>query len=130
MSRLVRHAASVALALVVIAAVAACSSGASSPTGPALSAGPDSPRIVAKDIKFTTPNVTVPADEAFALVFENQEAVPHNVAIQGSTGQQIMMGEVFTGPGERVYQVPSLAAGTYKFVCSVHPDMVGELTAQ
>ncbi len=28
------------------------------------------------------------------------------------------------------YQVPALAAGTYTFVCEVHPDMKGTITAQ
>jgi plastocyanin len=27
------------------------------------------------------------------------------------------------------YDVPALAAGTYGFVCSVHPNMTGTLTA-
>jgi plastocyanin len=28
------------------------------------------------------------------------------------------------------YQVPALAAGTYGFICEVHPDMKGTITAQ
>jgi plastocyanin len=28
------------------------------------------------------------------------------------------------------YQVPALAAGTYSFVCEVHPDMKGTLTVE
>jgi plastocyanin len=28
------------------------------------------------------------------------------------------------------YQVPALPPGTYQFVCSVHPNMTGTLTAQ
>ena len=39
-------------------------------------------------------------------------------------------GEVFTGVATRTYDVPALAAGSYQFVCTVHPNMVGTLTAQ
>jgi plastocyanin len=120
----------VAVAFAAIVALAACSSATAPSSGPALTAGPDSPRVVAKDLAFTTPTVAVPAERAFALVFDNQEAAPHNVAIDGPDGKRLMEGEVFTGPGQRVYQVPALAPGTYKFICSVHPNMVGELTAQ
>jgi plastocyanin len=30
----------------------------------------------------------------------------------------------------KVYQVPALPAGTYGFVCSVHPNMTGTLTVK
>lgn len=114
-----------AIALAV-AALAACSSGAS--PSALVTVDPSAPRVVADDLRFTTPVVTGPADTPFELVFDNQEALPHNVAIQGSDGGDVFTGEVFSGPGVRVYSVPPLDAGTYKFICSVHPDMVGELT--
>ena len=28
------------------------------------------------------------------------------------------------------YAVPALAAGTYPFICEVHPDMKGTITAE
>ena len=39
-------------------------------------------------------------------------------------------GEIFAGVGQRDYAVPALAAGTYQFLCTVHPNMTGTLTAQ
>jgi plastocyanin len=30
----------------------------------------------------------------------------------------------------RTYDVPALAAGTYEFVCTVHPNMRGTLTVE
>ena len=33
-------------------------------------------------------------------------------------------------PGATDYQVPALKAGTYPFVCIVHPNMTGTLTVQ
>jgi plastocyanin len=32
--------------------------------------------------------------------------------------------------GTQTYDVPALPAGTYSFVCSVHPNMVGTLTVR
>lgn len=69
--------------------------------------------------------MTVPADTPFVIRYENHDRVPHNVAIrEGSTA---LVGEVFSGPGERVYQFPPLAAGSYRFLCDVHPEMAGTL---
>jgi plastocyanin len=117
-----------ALAIVGAAALAACSSGASpSPTAP-VSVDSSALRVVARDLKFTTPAITAPADRPFQLVFDNQENLPHNVAIQ-APGGDLFIGDVFNGPAQRVYSVPALAAGSYTFICTVHPQMVGELTA-
>lgn len=115
-------------AIVVAASLAACSSGAApSPSAP-MSVDPSAPRVVARDLTFTTPAISAPADTPFELVFDNQEALPHNVAIQAPGGGDLFTGEVFSGPAQRVYSVPALAAGTYKIICTVHPQMVGELT--
>ena len=55
--------------------------------------------------------------------------LPHNVAIKDAGGAQKFKGELVTGPMEIDYQVPALAAGDYTFVCIVHPNMTGTLTA-
>jgi mono/diheme cytochrome c family protein/plastocyanin len=87
--------------------------------------------IVASGIAFTTPTISAPADTPFVIVFDNQDAgVPHDVAINDASGAQVFKGETFTGPGTRDYQVPALAAGDYPFVCTVHPNMTGTLTAE
>jgi plastocyanin len=52
------------------------------------------------------------------------------VAITDSSGQQVFKGEIFAGPGSRQYPIPALAAGTYTFACSVHPQMTGTLTVK
>ena len=109
--------------------VAACGSGAASqPSGPTASLTADSPRIVAKDIKFMTPTATAPANKAFAIDFDNRESVPHNISIDAPDGKNVFKGEIFNGSAHRVYSIPALAAGTYAFKCDVHPDMKGTLT--
>ncbi|MBA2556888.1 MAG: cupredoxin domain-containing protein [Chloroflexi bacterium] len=88
--------------------------------------------IAAENIAFDTNTLTVPAGEPFTIDFQNREAAPHNVAIYGSAAldTEFFLGEVFTGPAERQYQVGALDPGDYYFLCSVHPNMNGTLTAQ
>jgi plastocyanin len=37
---------------------------------------------------------------------------------------------VITGPAQITYEVPALEAGTYTFICSVHPNMTGTVTVE
>src|SRR5690349_287687 len=131
-----------ALALAGLAAMTvACSSGGSSST-PAPSAAPSgdtsspaaSPAaggttIVAKDIAFDPTSVTIPADTATAITFDNQDAAPHNIAIKDASGAQVFKGEIVTQT-KTTYNVNALPAGAYQFWCEVHPNMTGTLTVQ
>jgi cytochrome c oxidase subunit II len=94
------------------------------PAGPALA-------VSALNLAFAPTTLQAPADTPFKIDFDNQDAsVPHNVAIhEGSpTGPEVWKGEIFPGPAKKTYDVPPLAAGTYGFICSVHPNMTGTLT--
>lgn len=109
-------------------AVPSQSAGASAETG-----GGNVLEISAQNVAYDTAALSAPAGAPFKIHFTNNDAsVPHNVAIhEGSpTGQEVFKGEIFPGPGERTYDVPALPAGTYGFVCSVHPNMSGTLTVQ
>jgi mono/diheme cytochrome c family protein/plastocyanin len=87
--------------------------------------------IIASGIAFTTTSVTVPADSPFIIAFDNQDATtPHNVEIKDAAGASVFKGEIFNGVATKQYQVPAVAAGEYPFVCSVHPNMTGTLTAE
>ncbi len=89
--------------------------------------------IVARNIAFDVGDISVPAGKPFTIAFVNEDAgVPHNVAIHRDTptGPEVWKGEIFSGVATRVYRVPALEAGTYGFVCSVHPNMTGTLTAK
>jgi plastocyanin len=115
----------------------ACSSGGSTPapaTGapasPGASAGTgDGVVIVAKDIAFSPTAVTIPADAPTEIVLDNQEDVPHNIAIKDASGAEVFKGEIVTQT-QVTNAVPALAAGTYTFWCEVHPNMTGTLTAE
>ena len=123
--------------LLSLAAVLAACSGASANPGtasPTTSTPPsgDVVTITAKDLKFGQSDVTVPADTAFDLVFDNQEGAPHNVAIytDASASSKVSVGEIFSGPAQKAQTVPALAAGSYFFRCDVHPDMQGTIVAE
>jgi mono/diheme cytochrome c family protein/plastocyanin len=115
------------------ASESAAPSGSAGPTESPAASGDagTSVSIVASGIAFTTTQVTAPADTPFTIVFENQDAgVPHNVAISDASGAEVFMGEIFTGVATMEYQVPALPAGEYTFICTVHPNMTGTLTAE
>jgi plastocyanin len=82
--------------------------------------------ISAINIAFEQDTVSAPADTPFVIRFENKEAIPHNVEIR-QNGQTVFMGDLFNGPETVDYEVPALEAGTYEFICTVHPNMVGTL---
>lgn len=117
------------LGLVALATItAACSGGsASSPTA-APSVPADAIVVVAKDLAFTTPEVSAPAGKPFTIVLDNQEDVPHNIAIKDSTGADVFKGEIVT-KAQVANEIPALAAGSYPFICEVHPNMTGTITA-
>ena len=107
------------------------------PSGePGASGGPGGPggeplAVSAINVQFEQTDLQAPADTPFQIAFDNKDAgVPHNVAIhEGSpTGPEIFQGEIFPGPEVRTYDVPALPAGTYGFICTVHPNMTGTLT--
>jgi cytochrome c oxidase subunit 2 len=89
--------------------------------------------IVAKNIAYEESALTAPANTPFKIDFDNQDAgTAHNVSIHtgSATGAEVFKGEIFAGPAKKLYDVPALAAGTYAFVCTVHPSMTGTLTVQ
>ena len=85
-------------------------------------------QLAADNLEFDQEVLTVPAGSPFAIRFENREAPPHNVSIHGDS--PLFVGETFSGPDERLYQVPALAAGEYTFLCDVHPDMRGTVVSE
>ncbi len=123
------------LALVALAAAtAACTSGASGATAVPTDPGASAPAgsgivVVSKDLKFVPTSVSVPADEAFEMVLDNQEAAPHNIAISDASGASVFKGEIVSS-AKVTYAIPALAAGSYPFICEVHPDMKGTITAE
>ena len=142
------------LAVLSLAAIAACSSAAPgwtyapappvtpAPSGAASDAPSEAPAtssdagvvaISALGIKFEQTAATAPAGKPFQISFENKDAgTPHNVAIHvgDAGGAELFKGAIFNGVATQVYDVPALNAGAYAFVCTVHPTMIGTLNVE
>ena len=104
-------------------------SGAPGASGAPASAGPaitGDVNITAQQIAFVQTSFTAKADTPFTIAFSNEDAgVTHNIQINGADGSELWKGEIFPGVATKLYNVPALAAGEYKFVCTVHPTMTG-----
>jgi plastocyanin len=87
-------------------------------------------QLSAQGIKYSTDQLRAPAGRAFTIEFKNNDSgIPHNVDILDASGTSIFKGAVFSGVASQTYQVPALKAGTYSFICDVHPNvMTGTLT--
>ena len=97
------------------------------PGGPAAGAAPL--HISAQNIQFDTDHLAAPVGRAFVLEFDNNDSgVPHNLEIRDASGASMFKGEIITGPAQVSYQIPALAAGSYTFLCDVHPTMTGIVT--
>jgi plastocyanin len=83
--------------------------------------------LTAQGIKYDKVSLEAPANTPFKIKFTNNDAgVPHNVQILRD-GVSVWQGDIFSGVDVRTYDVPALAAGSYTFICTVHPTMKGTL---
>ena len=86
---------------------------------------------VASGVSYQTTSFQAPANQPFQIAFDNQDAgIPHNIQIADGSGAFVFEGDTVTGVAQTTYNVPALAAGTYKFSCKWHSTMAGELTVQ
>lgn len=93
-------------------------------------AAPAELELTATELAFDTDRLQAPAGRAFRLGFDNRSTTPHNVSIYRAGGGTLLKGEAFAGPRREVYDVPALDAGSYDFVCDLHPQqMTGTLVA-
>jgi plastocyanin len=106
-------------------------SGAPASGGPPAGEPTADATVHAQGIAFVDTSFTAPADKPFTLAFVNEDqGTPHNIELKDASGGVAFKGEVFNGVETKVYDVPALAAGSYPYVCSVHPNMTGTATLQ
>ena len=118
----------VAAALVLVAACG--DAGASGTPGPTIPAG--AVVVTAENRHFSPETLMLPAGTTFTLALDNKDGDPHNVAIrtkQGFDGDLLFRHDPITKT-IGVFQVGPIAAGTYYFLCEVHPDMHGTVVVQ
>ena len=82
----------------------------------------------AADLKFVPEAVEAPANKPVRLVFNNVSTQPHNLEFQQGITQKTSP-SVAAGASETL-EFTTPAAGSYKFVCTIHPTMVGILTVK
>ena len=98
--------------------------------GPSIPAGTLTLRIAAKNIAFDTSALAATANTPFVIAFDNNDpGKAHNVAIK--LGSDLIFNPLppIVGPAKADYFISGgLSAGTYTFLCIVHPVMHGTLT--
>ena len=92
-------------------------------------------QIIAKGTAFNKDCLAEPANKAFTLTFDNQDAgVPHNVTIfkgRDANSGALVQKPPFPGPKSEQYQVPALKPDRYYYHCDVHPNsMTGTLVVK
>ena len=119
--------------------VPACHSGSGGGTPPPAESLPPGAAVLELGtsgvLQFDKTELSAPAGEAFQIHFNNTDAgQQHDVDIRDAPqGQTLGDGEPkVTGPAEITYTYQALEAGTYTFICSVHPipQMTGTLTVE
>ena len=110
------------------ASASAAPSGSTPASAPASGGTGTVVNLKAQNIAFDPTSLSAPAGAAFQIAFDNEDAgTPHDVAIKDSTGKQVWKGDQFNGVAQKTYDVPALQAGSYTFMCTIHPSMTGTL---
>ena len=86
---------------------------------------------MASGVAFTTPTITAPADKAFVIDFDNQDAgTPHNIEIKDSSGAVKFTGATFPGVATQPYRCRLSRPGHIHSSAPFTRPMTGTLTVQ
>ncbi|HXI80805.1 MAG TPA: cupredoxin domain-containing protein [Verrucomicrobiae bacterium] len=109
----------------------ALTGGAGASGAPTASIDPNAPVVTvtapsgAATAGFDPTTLTAAANKGFTLTFDDQDStVQHNIVINDPSGTLVPMGgdtTPFLGPKKVSYAIGALKAGTYTFLCQVHP---------
>src|SRR5262245_47852865 len=103
---------------------------------PQATLGPDATVVdlVAQGVAFDKKELEVPAGQPFGINLDNKDSpgLPHNVEIRKQDGTPIANPPPIDGGQSTTYSYEPLDAGTYTFICNVHPipAMTGTLTVK
>jgi cytochrome c oxidase subunit 2 len=89
-------------------------------------------QLTAKNVQYETTSFEVAAGQPFALEFKNDDpaAIAHDADLHGADGAVIVDTPTIDGGQSTTYTYQALDAGTYTFICSVHPTMQATLTVK
>ena len=132
-----RRGALIALAIVMVSALAACSGGddASEPAdgngGGTATVTDGAVEITAADLAFDGSTIEATAGEDFTITLVNDDSAPHNISIYSEEGgDEIVLGDTAEAGESVTVDVSGLEAGTYYFQCDIHPDMNGSVVVE
>jgi plastocyanin len=100
------------------------------PAQPVQPAGPgEVVRVEGGDNYFEPATITITAGREYEIVFANVGTAVHNMIIQSrdAAGQDFASDIVVNANQENRFKVRIDREGTYKIICTYHPEMVGEL---
>ena len=107
---------------------------------PAPSGSPGGPTdvaatVVAKGIAYDLKSIEIPAGQPFKILFRNEDpsSVPHDIDVRQADGKTVVQDHpTVNGGQETTYEFDALPAGSYVFICSIHPvpAMTGTLIAR
>ncbi|HEX9684191.1 MAG TPA: cupredoxin domain-containing protein [Acidimicrobiales bacterium] len=127
MNRPVSLARSVALVLALTILMAACGSdggGSDETVEPITVTDGDTVTIVSKGVAFDVAEIEAGVGDSITFVHDHQDGnLPHNIRINELDVQT----DVVTGPTTQTLDVTFDEAGSYTFVCIVHPQMTGTI---
>jgi mono/diheme cytochrome c family protein/plastocyanin len=89
--------------------------------------------VVAENVKFDVTTLEAKAGQPFAIDFKNNDAgTDHDVDIRQTDKTTVVVDDpTIVGVAETTYSIKALDAGTYTFICSVHPTLMsGTLTVK
>ena len=126
------------LAAAVLVACSAAPPRTPGPTrDPSATDGPGGPvlEVWAKGLAYDPRELTVAAGTLFSIHFRNEDpsTIPHDIDIRKEDGTtDVQEKPTIDGGKEITYTYEALPAGTYTFICSVHPipAMTGTLIAR
>lgn len=132
-----RRGALIALAMVMVSALAACSGGddasesADGSGGGTATVADGAVEITAADLAFDVSTIEAPAGEDFTITLVNNDSAPHNISIYSEEGgDEIVLGDTAEADQTVTVDVSALEPGTYYFQCDIHPDMNGSLVVE
>ena len=111
--------------LLLAAALTACggssSGGASAAVGPSANSSiPAGPTVTIKDFTFSPATLNVKVGTT--VTFIQEDSIPHNAT---GTGSDDVIKSASTMTKGQTYKVTFTKAGTYPYMCSIHPFMTG-----
>ncbi len=84
-------------------------------------------KVVAARVRWVPTTLAAPAGQVWHVQIDNQDGPPehHNfVVASGKTVSERIYQSTNFNKGTFTFDVPALPAGTYLFICTVHPDVM------